>query len=90
MTDYRLIANEYVIYDVLGTEKARVPFKTKEDVISLFNNDLLSPKEKGIYGMIFSEKEFIYVFIQRQFFIQQPEIIRNATHYHVTKRDIIP
>ena len=55
-TDYKIIDNQFVIYDALGEEKGCVPFKTKEEVISLFNNDLLSPKEKGIYGMLFSEK----------------------------------
>ena len=59
MTDFRIIDHEYVIYDALGDEKARVPFKTKEEVISMFNNDLLSPKEKGIYGMLFSEGDRI-------------------------------
>ena len=63
MTDFRIIDHEYVIYDALGDEKARVPFKTKEEVISMFNNDLLSPKEKGIYGMLFSEKEFLPIYL---------------------------
>jgi len=57
--DYRILDNEFVIYDALGDEKARVPFRTKEEVISLFNNDMLNPKEKGIYGMLFSEKSFL-------------------------------